>query len=189
MPLYSKNFKGLKSELVEIFSKAEFELEGTHALDTLEWVKKINPNAEEALQIAALAHDIDRGIKPRVKRQENETYDDYKKRHAKRSALLIEKLMVKHNYSKDLINKTIYLVENHEIGGNKETDILMDADSISFFSCNIDWYYNYKNKNLEETKKGIKYKFERATPRAKELIKTIEIKNKVLKEMCKEVFN
>lgn len=188
MTTYSPNFKQLRLELSEIFSKAEFELEGPHSLDTLEWVKKIDSNPTEALQIAALAHDIDRGIKPMVKREEDETYEDYKERHAKRSAQLIAKLMTKYDYPKDLLDKTSHLVRNHEIGGDIETDILMDADSISFFSCNIDWYYKHKNKDLEETKKGIKYKYERATPRAKKLIKTIEIKNKLLSDLCREIF-
>ena len=185
----SSNFNKLKSELADIFSKAEFELEGAHSLDTLDWVKKIDPNAGESLQIAALAHDIDRGIKPKIKRKENETYDDYKTRHAKRSSQLIAWLMAKNDYSKELIKETGRLVENHEVGGDKETDILMDADSISFFSCNIDWYYNYKSRNLDETKKGIKYKYERATPRAQKLIKSIKIQNRALKDICEEIFN
>lgn len=184
----SPDLKSLKAELSDIFSQAEFKLESAHSLDMLEWVKKIEPNPSIALQIAALSHDIDRGIKPMVKRQENETYDDYKARHAERSAQLIAELMRKYGYSKDLIDETSRLVRNHEIGGDRETDVLMDADSISFFSCNIDWYYKYKNNNLEETRKGIQYKYGRSTPRAKKLIRTIEVKNKLLRDMCLEVF-
>jgi hypothetical protein len=139
------------------------------------------------LQIAALAHDIDRGFKPKNKRAEGETYDDYKKRHAKRSSQLISELMVKYGYSKDLIDKTIYLVKNHEVGGDIEADILMDADSISFFSCNLEWYFRYKG--FDRTKGKIMYMYKRATPRSKQIIKTIKIKNKELQKMCRVIFD
>lgn len=184
----SPNFKKFKSEIIKILSSAEFELEGAHSIDTLKWVKKIDINASELLQIAALAHDIDRGISPRVTREENETYNDYKARHAERSAQLVDDLMTKYSYSKDLIKKTVLLIKKHEVGGNRETNILKDADSISFFSCNIEWYYNYKNRDLEETKREILYKYKRATPRAKKMIRTIKIKNKVLRDICKDIF-
>jgi len=183
---YSPNFKKLKSKILKILSKAEQELEIVHSFDTLKWVKEIDKNASESLQIAALAHDIDRGIKPKVIRADQETYDNYNKRHAKRGSLLIVKLLNKYNYSKDFINKTSHLVENHEVGGDTETDILMDADSISFFSCNLDWYFKYKG--LDKTKDKIFFMYQRATPRAQKIIKSIKIKNKYLQSLCQDIF-
>jgi hypothetical protein len=183
----SPNFNKIKSELKAIFSKAEFELEGAHSTDTLKWVKKIDANASESLQIAALSHDIDRAVGQRIKREEKETYDDYKKRHAKRSSQLITELMTKYGYPKDMIKKTSLLVENHEVGGDKETNILMDADSVSFFSCNIEWYFRYKGR--EGTKDKIIFMYKRATPRAKQMIKTIKIKNEILRKMCNDIFS
>ena len=183
---YSSNFKKLKSEIAQILSKAEFELENAHSLDTLKWVKKIDKNASESLQIAALAHDIDRGISPRICIETNETYDGYKARHAKRSSQLIADLLLKYNYPKDFIKRTSLLVEKHEVGGDKEIDILMDADSISFFSCNLDWYLNYKG--ITGTKDKIIFMYKRATPRAKQMIKKIKIKNKILYDLCQEIF-
>lgn len=187
MTTYSPSFKKLKSEIEKIFSRAEFELEGAHSLDTLKWVKKINKGADESLQIAALAHDIDRGIEPKITRIDGESYENYKKRHAKRSSQLISKLMTKYGYSKDLIDKTSHLVENHEVGGEIESDILMDADSISFFSCNIEWYFRYRG--LDRTKDKIIFMYKRSTPRAKQMIKTIKIKNKELEKICQTIFN
>lgn len=185
----SSNFKKLSSELADIFSNAEFELEARHSLDVLNWVKIIDPNASESLQIAALAHDLDRGIAPMIRKIDEETYDEYKERHAKRSSELIAQLMTKYNFPQSTIKRTVSLVKNHEVGGDDEADILMDADSISFFSCNIDWYYHYKNENLESTTDGIKYKFERATPRAQKIIREVVIKNKILRDVCNEIFN
>lgn len=183
---HSQNFKKLKSEIAKILSKAGFPLENAHSLDTLKWVKKIDVSASECLQIAALAHDIDRGVNPKITREINETYDDYKKRHAKRSSQLIAELMTKHGYPEDMVKNTSLLVENHEVGGDKEINILMDADSVSFFSCNIEWYFKYKG--LEETKDKVLFMYKRATPRAKRMIKTIKIENKELQSMCKDIF-
>jgi len=184
----SKNFNKIKSEIATIFLNAEFELEGDHSLDTLRWVKKINKNASESLQIAALTHDIDRAIPPKVTRKVDETYNSYKIRHSQRSSELIADLMKKYDYPKELIESTRLLVKKHEEGGNNEADILKDADSISFFSCNLEWYYNYKNKDIKEVKREIAYKFQRATPRAQKLIKSIKIRNIVLRELCKDIF-
>ncbi len=184
----SKNFTALKSTLLTLLSQAEFELKCEHALDTLKWVKRMASQADEALQIAALAHDLERAVPPMIRRRVNEAHKDYKKRHAKRSALLIMDLMRKQGYSQPLWEKTGLLVENHEIGGDLETDILRDADSISFFSCNIDWYFHYKQGDLELLKKQIAYKYDRASPRARSLIKLIKIKNPVLSEACRNIF-
>ena len=184
----SKNFKKIKSDIANIFLNAEFELEGDHSLDTLRWVKKIDKNASESLQIAALAHDIDRAIPPKVTRNAGETYDSYKTRHSQRSSELIVDLMKKYNYPNKLIEGTKLLIKKHEEGGNSEADILRDADSISFFSCNLEWYYNYKNRDIKEVKREIIYKFQRATPRAQGLIKSIKIKNTILKDLCEDIF-
>lgn len=185
----SDSFNKLKSRLSEIYKNAEFgPSEWEHALDTLRWTEIIDTNADETLKIAALAHDIDRAVPPRIRRNENETYDDYKVRHSRRSAQLISELMVEYGFPKESIERTYHLVNKHELGGDKGSNIIKDADSISFFSNNIEWYYNYKKKNYYEVKREIRYKYERATPRAKRLIKTINIKNKVLRDICKEIF-
>lgn len=185
----SSNFARLSSKLAELFSNADYELEAKHSIDVLNWVKKIYPEAGESLQIAALAHDLDRGVEPKIRKNQDESYDEYKARHANRSSELIEQLMIDFSFPKEIINRTITLVKNHEIGGDKETDILMDADSISFFSCNLDWYYNYKNRNLEATKEGIRYKYNRSTPRAQKIIRELTINNNILREACIEIFN
>ena len=47
-----------------------------HADNTLEWLLRLDPEADDALQIAALAHDIDRAIEEiKVKRKDFDDYD------------------------------------------------------------------------------------------------------------------
>ena len=184
----SQDFGKLKSEILRLLSVAEFDLEEAHAKDTLAWVKKIDLSASEPLQIAALAHDIERAVKPMVKRKAGEAHPSYKRRHAQRSARILAELMAKHGYKDEFIKRTCSLVEMHEVGGSREADILRDADSISFFSCNIEWYYKYKDKNLDVVRHQVQYKYSRASSRAKELIKTIKIKNKILSNVCQGIF-
>ena len=71
-----------------------------HGEETKDWLLRIDPNANWQLQISALAHDIERavpaieGMTPeRSTREETETYDDYKAKHAKRSAIIVEHIM------------------------------------------------------------------------------------------------
>ncbi len=179
-------FNKIKLEIAQTVFKSDIPTDPSHSIDTLQWVKKINPKADECLQIAALAHDIDRAISPRIIQKINETYDNYKKKHAIRSSKIIADLMNKHGYFKKDIEKTCHMVKNHEVGGDDETNILMDADSISYFSCDLEWYFQYKG--LEKTKDKIKFMYQRATPRAKEIISNLNIKNKELKNICKEIF-
>lgn len=49
-------------------------------------------------------------------------------------------MLVKFDFDDLFINKVYNLVLKHELGGDKETDILMDADSISFFEGNLPTY-------------------------------------------------
>jgi len=83
--------------------------------------------------------------------------------------------MFQQGYSKESILRTSLLVKNHEVGGDKDTNFLMDADSISYFDTNIDWYY--KEKGLEKTKSKIIFMYRRASLRAKKIIKSLCFKN------------
>jgi hypothetical protein len=53
-----------------------------HSKNTLEWLLKLMPDANEGLKIAALGHDIERAIEKRkVRRQDYKDYDAFKDAH------------------------------------------------------------------------------------------------------------
>ena len=54
------NTENAKQEILQIISKSSLPEDLPHAKNTVEWVLKLNPKASQAMQIAALAHDIDR---------------------------------------------------------------------------------------------------------------------------------
>ena len=61
-----------------------------HAENTLEWLLKLDPDADQALQIAALAHDIDRAVEDQKVRQSDfDDYDDFKAAHARNGANIL----------------------------------------------------------------------------------------------------
>ena len=65
-----------------------------HADNTLEWLLRLAPNADDALQLAALAHDIDRALEAtKVKRADFNDYDAFKAAHASNGADILRLLL------------------------------------------------------------------------------------------------
>jgi hypothetical protein len=69
-----------------------------HAENTLDWLLMLKPDADEALQIAALGHDIERALEARkVKRADFPDYDRFKAAHARNSAEILRGISVESN--------------------------------------------------------------------------------------------
>ena len=143
---------GLKKRIVEIIKKSSNPEDPIHAKNTLEWMIKLEPQADEALKIAALGHDIERAIsKRKIKRENYTNYEEFKKAHALNSTEVLSKLMETFKVKKELREEIFYLVNHHETGGNKRANLLKNADSLSFFQVNLPYYFI--RNNLGETKK------------------------------------
>ncbi len=63
------NFDDLKSEIEETIRNSAVPEDPVHSKNTLEWLLRLNPDADEALKIAALGHDIERAIDREAKGQ------------------------------------------------------------------------------------------------------------------------
>lgn len=164
--------RDLETEILNILDNSELRLERTHAKNTLYWVKKLKPNASLALQIAALAHDIERGNLNRYKEGDFNSHQEYKKAHSERGAEILNEILKKHNINSKIIDGATKLVRLHEVGGNEDADILMDADSISFFDNNLEFYISYKG--IEGAIKQVEYKFQRCSTRAQKFIEKLK---------------
>jgi len=176
-------FNKIKNEILDITKNSRFKTEHKHAISTWKWVLKLKHNANYELQIAALAHDIERGIYDDIVSSKFDNYDDYKKEHSLRSAEEIKKILLKYNLDENFISKVYNLVLNHEIGGDNETNILKDADSISYFQDSIEPYS--KRNTIEKTKFKIKYMFDRASPQVQKIVKELEFEDKELGEFIR----
>ncbi|MBU1164349.1 HD domain-containing protein [Patescibacteria group bacterium] len=129
-------FEKVQKNVEEIIKKSPLEFDLIHSRKVLYWLLKLKPDSDEILKIAAIAHDIERGITGITEITHLKSYGDiknFKKQHAKRSANFTIGLLEKYNYSKREILRLKKLIENHEEGGDEETNILTDADSIAYF--------------------------------------------------------
>ena len=150
----------------------------------MEWLFWLNPDADEALQIAALGHDIERAIEERkVRREDYQNYDEFKAAHASNSAKILAELMKECSISKGLADDSFYLVCHHERGGTRRSDILRDADSISFFHVNLPYYFI--RNGVEETKRRYLWGYRRLPNNLKGLVAEFDYQNRELASLVK----
>lgn len=179
--------KQLEKEIEEMISKSPVKTDLAHAKSTKKWVLKLKPDSDLALQIAALAHDIERcNETPEFnKTKENfDNYDEIKRLHSERSSKVIVDLLKKHHFEESFIQKVSHLVLKHEFGGDGESDVLMDADSLSFFEENFEQYFLKFGE--ETTRKKIKFMFNRMSKTAQSFAKKFKFKNPELNLIFKE---
>ena len=135
-----------------------------HAENTVEWLLRLDPDADEALQIAALGHDIDRAVETRkVQRADFAEYDAFKAAHAHNSAIILMEIMDACGLARDIKEEVYRLVCHHEVGGDSRTDLLKDADAISYFDVNLPLYY--ERNGWEETLRRCQWGYRRLSAR------------------------
>ena len=114
-----------------------------HFKRTVYWVQQLKPEADEALLIAAVAHDIERAFRePNYgeKFQKGFRTDEHLTYHQEKGAEIIADFLRKKNVDKKLIERVKEFISKHEIGGSDDQNILKDADSVSFFENNVDHF-------------------------------------------------
>jgi hypothetical protein len=163
-----------------------------HADNTLEWLLRLEPDADDALQLAALAHDIDRAIEEvKVKRADFDDYDAFKAAHARNGAEILRPILTACGVERQIVDEVCRLVEVHEVGGDFRSDLLKDADSISYFDVNLPFYY--RREGWSETKRRSSWGYRRLSPSAKEIVKHIvheeETPLRLLREVIHESVN
>ncbi len=159
-----------------------------HAENTLEWLLKLDPDADKALQIAALAHDIDRAIEDqKVRRSDFDDYDAFKAAHAQSGANILREILMECGIARATIDEACRSVALHEAGGDTRSDLLKDADSISFFEVNMPLYY--LREGWQETKRRSVWGYQRLSARLKEAVRDIKYEDEALTRLLGEVMN
>ena len=164
-------YKNIEKYVFDSFRKTGRIHEFLHLIRTLHWLEKLKPDADEALRIAAISHDIERAfrrkdVKEIIKKPEGLTSKIYFKKHEIRGAKIIADYLEIQGAEKKLINRVKMLVSRHEQGGNDDQNLLKDADSIGFFEI-------YANSELiskmvsyigkKEAKRKIDFMYDRIT--------------------------
>ncbi len=159
-----------------------------HADNTLEWLLRLDPNADEALQLAALAHDIDRALEAtKVKRADFNDYDAFKAAHASNGADILRPLLRECGVERKLLDEACRLVTVHEVGGDPRADLLKDADSISYFDSNLPLYY--QREGWAETTRRSLWGYRRLSARAREIVKNISYEKEEITRLLSDVID
>jgi hypothetical protein len=177
-----------KHKIRRVIAGSQVPEDPRHADNTLKWLLRLAPDADEALQLAALGHDIDRAIEEiKVRRADFDDYDAFKAAHARHGAELLRPILTACAVDQAIIDETCRLVTAHEVGGDWRVDLLKDADSISYFDVNLLLYYQREGR--AETKRRSLWGYRRLTARAREIVKNICYEEKVLNQLMREVIH
>nr|CAI64113.1 hypothetical protein [uncultured archaeon]CBH36526.1 hypothetical protein BSM_00030 [uncultured archaeon]CBH39384.1 hypothetical protein BSM_28630 [uncultured archaeon] len=176
------NIDCVKKKMEWIIKKSQVPEDPIHSKNTLEWLLKLKPDADDALKIAALGHDIERAIEERkVRREDYKDYDEFKEAHASNSTTILAEIMKECNISKKLADDIVFLVCHHETGGTRRVDILRDADSISFFHVNLPYYF--LRNGIEETKRRCLWGYKKLPKNMQEVVVKFNYNDKELESL------
>ncbi len=115
-------------------------------------------SAGDALLVASLMHDIERAFikdKEAYERMHNKQNGGFRNKqyldyHQGRSAEIASRFLYKNGMDKSFVEKVCNMIKNHEIGGDFETNILKDADSLAFFETYLDYFIKVQVRRTSE---------------------------------------
>lgn len=172
----------VKKKIGGIIKKSLVPEDSLHSKNTLKWLLKLTPDANEALKIAALGHDIERAIEQRKVRHEDfSSFDEFKNAHALNSAKIMADIMKEYTISKELVGDVLSLVARHETGGDERANVLKEADTISFFDVNLPLYY--ARHSVEETERRVLWGYHKLSTNLKEVVAKMEYGDKKLSSL------
>jgi hypothetical protein len=178
------DIENAKQKIRAIIAGSKLPEDPRHAENTLEWLLKLDPKADQALQIAALGHDIDRADEAKkVRRADYDDYDEFKGAHARNGAKILQSFLAKYGVARPIAGEVCRLVTLHEVGGDPRSDLLRDADCISFFEVNMPLYY--QREGWDETKRRCIWGYGRLSTRLKKISKRITYEDETLTRLLK----
>jgi len=174
-----------KQKIKDIIARSKVPEDPVHSRNTLKWLLKLKPDADEALQITALGHDIERALeKQKVKRADFQDYCEFKAAHAHNSAEILMDVMHECNMPKQIMKDVYHLTYHHETGGGSRADLIKDADSLSFFEVNLPHYF--ERNSSEETKRRCIWSYKRLSERMKPHVLNISYGNSEIECLVKQ---
>jgi len=149
-------------------SKPLVKADHDHALDTWQWMLRLDPNAGLAAQLAALFHDVERLESEADVRVEQHApdYQTFKDAHARRGADIARETLLAVGVDESTIIRVCRIIAAHERRGHDaDVDLVNDADALSFFSLNSPGYIDYFGP--EQTRRKVRYTLGRLGPAAR----------------------
>lgn len=174
----------VKKKIEEVIANSTVPEDPVHSKNTLKWLLKLDPDADEALRIAALGHDIERAVEERkVRRKDYESYNEFKEAHALKSAEILREIMDECRSSRKLTEDVYDLICIHETGGDDRANLLRNADSISFFDVNLPFYFI--RNGVEETKERYLWGYKKLPDDLKAIVADFNYEDKKLVSLVK----
>ncbi len=169
-----------------IISRSKVPEDPRHAENTVAWVLSLMPGADQALQLAALGHDIDRAIEGRrVSKNCFQSFDEFKAAHALNSAEIVEEILVECGVDEGVRAEVCRLVRLHETGGDERSDVLKNADALSYFQDNLPLYF--ARNGWVETKRRALWGFSRLDPEFRAMVAKLSFESEDLNALLHEV--
>jgi hypothetical protein len=157
-----------------------------HAENTLEWLLRLAQRADPALRIAALAHDIDRAVEGRkVRRAGFGDYDAFKAAHARNGARILGEILEACRVPREIAQEACRLVRHHEFGGDPRSDLVREADAISFFDVNLPLYR--AREGLEAARRRSAWGYRRLSSRTRRACELPTYPDPRLTDLIREV--
>lgn len=138
-----------------------------HAVDTWQWMLRLDPGASVEVQLAALLHDIERLESEADVRVEQHAadYQAFKDAHAALGGARAYDLVLASGFPPSVAARAGELVARHERRDpTPDLALLNDADALSFFSLNSSGYRDYFG--AAQTRKKIAWTLARMSERA-----------------------
>ena len=155
-------YKQAEQFVIDSFNKANKSGQIPHFLQTVHWIKVLKPDADDALLISAVAHDIERAYRKQDMEEKKRLYSytdpEFFRLHEERGAEIIGDFLKQQGATAEIIKRVKMLVSRHEEGGNDDQNLLKDADSVSFFETNISLFLT---KHVQDVgKEKVREKFD-----------------------------
>lgn len=178
------NITRARQKILEVIARSDVPEDYLHAQNTVEWLRRLQPNASSALLLAAVGHDIDRATPDRVRREAFDNYDAFKAAHAERSAALLADIFVECGVDETIAREACRLTRLHEVGGDADANVLKDADSVSYFDTNLPLYY--QREGYKESLRRSVWGLQRLSPRALRAVKTMTHQDESVRKIISE---
>jgi hypothetical protein len=129
-------YHGMSATLAaaRVWVRERLPWQARHLERAYDWTLELKPHAPEALVLAAMTHDMERGYPEGSPAWVEGCWADtlYRTAHSERSARIVGDFLRDHGAAENLVREVVRLIVAHEVGGWPEADLLQAADSLSF---------------------------------------------------------
>jgi hypothetical protein len=142
-----------------------------HLERTVDYVLELEPDAAEAIRIAAAVHDVERAYPEAHPWDSKRDWADpaYNAYHQARCAELAGQWLRDHDVGSTLVAHVTALVAVHEVGGWPAADVVQAADSLSFLDTMVPLVRSWPREAAQGKLRHSLERISPSLPRAREL--------------------